>query len=66
MTTQWYNHSAGTGTPVAAPTGMTTSLRSNLSGIDVISTSSTPVGTYYFRVTMDGVQSNVVTVTVVP
>ena len=60
----WYSTSAGTGTPVSAPEGLwqpgfsvsgnsaTKIIRTNYNG------ATTPSGTYWFRINIDGVQSS--------
>ena len=67
-TVQWYNSAAGT-TTATAPAGVTTTTGNpgNYTyDLDFIirTTTATPAGTYYFRITMEGTQSNVATLVV--
>ena len=60
-TITWYTTSAGT-TVAAKPTGLndpTINTVSNTAYFALITTTATPAGTYYFRVTIDGTHSNV-------
>ena len=65
-TVTWYSNSAGT-TTRTAPSGITVSV-SNVSNnatiVTLNSTSTSSTGTWYFRVTINGVQSNVATFTI--
>ena len=62
VTAQWYSTSAGTGTPISAPAGIgchPASITGNSANVQLHNLfSPTPAGTYYFRVTIDGVQSS--------
>ncbi|MCL2480207.1 MAG: hypothetical protein FWF38_00700 [Spirochaetaceae bacterium] len=65
-TITWYTTLAGTATTTAA-TGVTTSTPSvvnNTATLTINSSMLTPSGSYYFRVTIDGIQSNVATFTI--
>jgi len=65
-TVTWYASSAGTSVS-AKPAGLndpTINTVSNTAYFTLITTAATPAGTYYFRVTIDGTQSNVGILTV--
>jgi len=65
-TITWYTTSEGT-TVAAKPTGLndpTINTVSNTAYFALITTTATPAGTYYFRVTIDGTQSNVGTLVI--
>jgi len=66
---QWYSDAAGTTPrPGGAPAGVSRSpygLVNDDTAVGINTTSSTPAGTYYFRVTIDGIQSSNVATLVV-
>ena len=62
----WFSNAAGT-TPASAPTGITSSISNvsnNSSNLTLDAATTAVAGTYWFRVTIDDVQSNVGTYTV--
>ena len=67
-TIQWYSNAGGT-TAASAPAGITTSVYNVLSNATTVSATTIgsiyhTAGTHYFRITIDGVQSNVVKLTI--
>jgi len=65
-TITWYSDSTGL-TSTSAPTGVSPSVSNvsnNTATVTMNTTSASPAGTYYFRVTIDGTQSNVATLTI--
>jgi hypothetical protein len=63
---QWYPNSYGTGTPISAPTGVSlaTGILLGQALLFGSTTAATPAGTYYFRATIDGTESNVGTLVI--
>jgi len=64
-TVQWFSNAAGTAS-ASAPTGVTASVSTGAATrtTTVNTTAASPAGTYYFRITIDGVQSNVGTLAI--
>ena len=69
-TVQWYSNAGGS-TPASAPSSITTSVSTGSANRTLTVSSvagmgpGTPPGTYYFRVTIDGIESNVGTLVIV-
>ena len=62
----WYSTAAGT-TSTSAPTGVTAAVgavASNAATVTITATENTVAGAYYFKVTIDGVASEVATLTI--
>jgi hypothetical protein len=69
ITTEWYSTSAGTGTPVSRPAGLSVGFSATSINIGTNYNSvTTPPGTYYFRAVGNGtvLSSNVATLIVTP
>ena len=67
-TVQWYSNAGGS-TPASAPSGITTSVSTGSANRTLtfafVGADQAGAGTYYFRVTIDGVESNVGTLVIV-
>jgi len=66
-TIAWFSNAAGT-TATTAPTGVSSGIQADMGSgtvsVAITTTTATPAGAYYFRVTVDGTQSNVATLTI--